>query len=450
MNDVNMHAGMNQRMAASASMQLGARILQAGSMELEHIVSQALEKNPVLEQETPEEEPRLDAGLPEMEGEGEAVYDPALSAKRDFFFNSITEKKTLAAFLHEQAETASLSGEKKKALSILIDSLDSRGFFEEDVFDIAARHGITRESAEWAWHFLREMEPSGVGAMDLRDSLLIQLEHLQESSSLAARLVRDYWEDIVRHRYGKMEKETGLSEDDISEAISRIGRLNPDPGSIFSDVSTIIAPPDIIVEKDEQGNFDVRLTGEHIPRLKLSDFYKDTLSEHYEDAELREYLKKAFKEGRELIHAISQRQETILRVAKAIAVKQIDYFNCGIKFLKPINMESLASDLNLHVSTVSRAVSGKTLLCRWGVRELKSFFTTGISSTEEGHEDLSASAVGQHIREIIDSEDKRKPLSDAAITKALEGRGIKIARRTVAKYREQLKILPASIRREVK
>lgn len=461
MNDAGMQAGMSQRMAATASMQLGVQVLQANSMELGRIIQQALEKNPVLELEGPENYIELTEPAPEAVDHDQRQDDweanlrqeygnPDAVSRRDFFFNSLTEEKTLAAFLHEQAQESTLPPKTVRALSILIDSLDLRGFFEEPPEDIAERLGIRPPDLRKALDILQDMEPYGVGARNLQDSLIIQLRHAGESSSIAARLVENCWEDIVKHRYEAAAKYLGVTVEDVSIAMERIAKLNPDPGDRFSHGVNPILTPDLVVEKDDGGNWEVHLTSEYVPRLKLSDYYKDALSEHYDDADLRVYLKKAFKDGRDLINAVSQRQETILMVAKAIVNRQQAYFDNGPKHLKPLNMATLADELGMHVSTISRAVAGKYLLSKWGYKELRSFFTSSIAvEGQEQDADMSSAAVHELIREIIDNENKGKPLSDAAIARQLEGRGLNIARRTVAKYREQMKILPASLRRTI-
>lgn len=449
MSDAGMNTGMTQRMAAGAAMQLGVRVLQANSMELNTLVRSELEKNPVLELESPEEfTPLPDSGT-DASGDSADWSDAAGadSSKRDYWFNSLQEQPTLAAFLHEQAHLSGAGKETGRALSLLIDSLDPRGFFDEAPEDIAAREAIDPSTLQRALSILQDMEPSGAGARNLQDCLLIQLRQSGEEESIAARLIACCWEDVVQHRYDQAARTLGITTDAVSLALKRIAKLNPSPGDGFSASSNPVVSPDILVEQEQDGSYQVSLTNEYIPKLRLSDYYKDALSEHHDNAELRGYLKKAFREGRELIDAIAQRQGTILKVAILIVERQREYFDKGPSCLKPLSMVSLADALGVHASTISRAVAGKYLLCRWGLKELRSFFSSGMAAAGDDAEDISAASIREVIRGIIQDEDKRKPLSDAAIAKALEGRGLSVARRTVAKYREQMKILPASQRR---
>lgn len=450
MSDQGMQTGMTQRMAAGAAMQLGVRVLQANSMELNTLVRRELEKNPVLELEQPEEFAQLPEPGTETSDDPSGWNDDGGNvdhSKRDYFFDSLTETPTLSAFLHRQALVSGAEKETGRALSILIDSLDHRGFFDEAPEMIATRETISPSVLTEALSILHDMEPPGVGARDLQDSLLIQLRQSGEGASLAARLIECCWEHIVRHRYDEAARSLGATTDEVARALERITKLDPHPGEAFSRVINPAVSPDIVVERGEDGRFQVSLTNEYIPKLRLNDYYKDALSRQYDDAELRGYLKKAFREGRELIDAIAQRQHTILRVATMIVERQHDYFDKGPSYLKPLSMTSLADEMGVHVSTISRAVAGKYLLCSWGLKELRIFFSSGISTGTDEGDDVSAASVRELIRELIVAEDRRKPLSDAAIAHALEGRGLSIARRTVAKYRDMMKILPASQRR---
>ena len=235
-----------------------------------------------------------------------------------------------------------------------------------------------------------------------------------------------------------------MNEEAISLAVHRISRLNPDPGSSFSAVEQPIGAPDVIVLRRGR-DLSVNLTGEMVPNLALSAQYREMLAEQGDKAELRRYLSQCFREGRELIRAIEKRQETILAVARAIVERQRDFFLRGPSCMLPLRMEEIAEATQMHTSTVSRAVNGKYLRCDYGVYELRTFFTAALPTTSgESHTSVTVRA---QIRALIDAENPASPLSDAALEKLLAQRGISVARRTIAKYRDQLRILPASLRK---
>lgn len=467
---------MTQRMVAGTAMQMGVRVLQASSMELGQIVREALESNPALEEERPDdlvslEEP-FDEGRDDwsdgtgddwesymtddaMDRDEEAGgYDSDAVARHDFAYDSIAGSHSLSGYLREQILRESLPGDVERASLLLVDYLDERGFFSEDPEEIAEENGVSRKTLKEALEVLRGLEPDGVGARDLRDSLMIQLEHGGAGKSLAFRMVRDCWDDLARHRYREVAEKLRATTDEVTEAMEEVARMNPNPGAIFSRETNPYIAPDVLVEEDEDGSFDVLLTGDYVPRLRLDDSYKEALSEYGGNAEVRDYLKRCFREGRNLIRAIAQRQETILQVARVLVRKQEAFFRKGDRFLVPLGMEAVADELGVHVSTVSRAVAGKYLLCKWGYRELRSFFGSGVQAAgehggESGDGDaLAAVAVQTVMKEILEGEPSSKPYSDAALTRELENRGIRIARRTVTKYREQMKVLPASLRRK--
>lgn len=459
MNEANMHAGMGQKMAASASMQMGVRILQANVSELNQIVRKELERNPVLELENLEggKESETDVfsetGLPiepDGFGEGDGGYSDNASGKYDFLLNSLTENESLFSHLEKQAIENATSEDVLGALKILIASLDDRGFFEEPPEEIAQRHVFSEGVFRQALNILRGMEPNGVGARDLRDSLLIQLKNQGETEGDAVALLTHGWNEVIKHQYELAAKKANLSLEAVSLGLARIARLNPDPGVQFRNEFNPDVSPDVLVEEDGAGVLSVYLCNYHIPQIKLSGYYKEQLAENFDNKELVSYLKHSFKSGRELIRAIAQRQKTVLDVAKSIVNHQHGYFKQGTRYMEPLLMVDVADELGINVSTVSRAVAGKYLKSKWGLKELRSFFSSSLSFKGEALvSEVSSISVHERIRQVIELEDKKRPLSDAAITNFLEQQGLDIARRTVAKYREQMKILPAKMRRRI-
>ena len=443
-----MHQHLSQRIVAGAAMQRKLAILQASGMELDHLIREIVDSNPVLEMQSSDEAVSIDLLGDESGDDGDTWED---RSKGDYYYESLVAPETLASSLKEQIFHSSLPGEIEHAVCLMIDSLDDRGFFEEAPAVIMETHGISADVGEAALLALRDMEPAGVGAVDVRGSLLIQLSREGEQGSLAFLLVESCWDDLVKHRYDDAASTLGVERSDVLEALERIKRLNPDPGANFRSGTNPYITADVIVERNEVGEWDVRLTGTGVPVLSVNDDYKEIMAESSDNPTLREYLKKAFSEARELMNDLSTRQETILKLAWILVSRQRDYFDQGIKGLKPLGMEAAAEELNVSISTVSRAVSGKYLLGPWGYRELRTFFSSGVekrSSLNDGGESMAMEAVQSLILDMIKHEDASHPLSDAVIAERLASEnGLKISRRTVAKYRDLMKILPASLRK---
>ncbi len=435
---------MKQGMVATTSMQLFMRTLQANTLELSQLIREAMESNPVLEELSPRE-----IQSDEESWEDFAESDPEQTTRRDFAFESLHALPTLAEHLREQVMQSALEPDTEQALLLLTEELDHRGFFEEAPEKVAERKGIAPVLLKRALATLRELDPPGVGARDLRDSLLIQLEQLDEGNGLAAELLRYRWDDMVQHRYDSAAKALGVSAESVQAAALRIARLNPNPGAGFLREEPPVAP-DLIVEVDQHGAIHTLLAESVLPTLTMNPAYKEMLATRADNKELHGYLSKCFREGRELIRAITARQDTILNIGQAIVAKQKEFFLHSTEALVPLTMDEIASKIGIHPSTVSRAVNGKYLLCNYGLFELRYFFQSGVQAESADGEDasaLAAAAVQLQIKKLINAEDPNKPLSDAKLETLLTQQGITVARRTVAKYREQMKILPARLRK---
>lgn len=435
---------MKQGMVATTSMQLFMRALQSNTLELSQLIREAMESNPVLE-EIPQQENMRDEESWGASAENNSEHD----ARREFAFDSLRAQPTLSEHLREQVMQSALDPDTEQTLLLLTAELDHRGFFEESPEKIAERLGIAPSLLERALATLRELDPPGVGARDLRDSLLIQLEQLGEGNGLTAELLRHRWNDLVQHRYDSAAKALAVSTDMVQAAALRIARLNPNPGSGFLREEPPVAP-DLVVEVDQQGEVHTLMAESALPALTMNPAYKEMLATRADNRELHGYLSKCFREGRELIRAIAARQETILNIGRAIVEKQKDFFLHGAVALVPLTMEEIAAKLAIHPSTVSRAVNGKYLLCAYGLFELRYFFQSGVQTESSDGENISSfatAAVQIQLKKLIDGEDPHKPLSDAKLETLLAQQGINVARRTIAKYREQMKILPARLRK---
>ena len=463
MSEVSLQHGMARQMAASQSMQAGMQILQASALELKQLLRHALETNPMLEElpdaspEALEDGPDGDAwneredGWNEFTPEGRPSAEAA--ARRDFMYESVVAPESLKTHLTDQAQHSALTGRARDALFLLIDALDDRGFLTESPQELEERECFSMRDMEEALDVLRGMDPPGVGAADLRDSLLIQLEQRGLKRSLAFRLVKRCWRELAAHKYEEAARLLDVEPEAVAEALEVIRSLTPDPGCAYAPGGNLL--PDVIVEEGPSGGLDVVLTSEYLPRLSMNERYMELMAESSGSRELRQYLRKAFREGQELLRALDMRQETVLRLARAIVRRQEDFFRFGPSRLKAMGMEEVAEEMGVHVSTVSRACRDKYLLCKWGMKELRAFFSAGVpaeggaSLGGAGAEAVASGAVQELMRRLIAEEDSSKPLSDARLAAALQEQGVNIARRTVAKYREQMKILPASLRRGI-
>ena len=444
MSEVSLQHGMTRQMAVSQSMQTGMQILQASALELRQIIRQALETNPMLD-ELPDASPDGDAwneredGWNEFTAEGRLSGDAA--ARRDFMYESVVAPESLKTHLMDQAQHSALTGRARDALFLLIDALDERGFLTESPQELEEQGCFSMRDMEEALAALREMDPPGVGAANLRDSLLIQLEQRGLKRSLAFRLVKRCWRELAAHKYEEAARLLDVEPGAVAAALEVIRSLTPDPGGAYAPGGNPHLLPDVIVEEGPSGVLEVILTSEYLPRLSMNERYMELMAEG--------------SGSRELLRALDMRQETVLRLARVIVRRQEDFFRSGPSRLKAMGMEEVAEEMGVHVSTVSRACRDKYLLCKWGMKELRSFFSAGVPSeggvSPEGAASgaVASGAVQELMRRLIAEEDSSKPLSDAGLAAALREKGVNIARRTVAKYREQMKILPASLRRGI-
>jgi len=439
-------------MVATASMQLFMKALQATRAELSQMAVQALTSNPALEEvaaplgEISAERGALSSSESASEGQNGPDFpsDPEAGRRHDFLMDSLCDEPSLLSHLEEQIRQSALPYGLESAALLLIQYLDERGYLDMSPEQVAREEHLPRQAVMQALHAVQDLDPPGVGASDLRESLMLQLRRLGEEKSLSMTLLQHCWEELIRHRYAEAARVLHREEEEVASAAQRIARLNPDPGSAFSRTERHIIVPDLLVTREGE-ELTVSLTGVGIPRLALSTDYRDMLAEHADKPELRRYLSRCFREGRELIRALQERQQTILNIARALVVRQRGFFLRGPGALAPLRMEEVATDTGYHISTISRACRGKYLRCDYGVRELRTFFTTSLPT--DGGEGVSSDVIRNRIRELVRQENPASPLSDARLERTLADEGIRVARRTIAKYREQMHILPASLRR---
>ena len=458
----------------SPQLQQSLLILQTPLLELRNLVQQEMETNPVLE-ELPE-----DPGADDR-GEGEASADEnfknefeklasldeewrdymAQSAsssldgrrgskdadeKRQFLFDSIPVQETLQQNLIAQLNQTVLSADDRKVAELIIGNIDDDGFLRSTPEEMALNSGIPQDDFERILALIQSFYPAGVGARDLRECLLIQLRRQGKEHSLEHTVVSEHMEELARHRFPEIARRMAISVEEAQKAADNIARLNPRPGQVFAAAPQNYVLPDVIVEKVD-GEYQISLNNEQIPHLRISNLYKDIIaSGDAQTRDVKDYIRDKIRSGKFLIRSIHQRQQTILNIAQQIVSRQRDFLEHGASHLKPMTMAEVADAVGVHETTVSRAVSGKYMATPHGVFEMKYFFTSGYQ-TATG-ESLSNTSVKQAVLDLVKHESGSAPLSDHEIVDILSERGIPIARRTVAKYRSELNILPSHMRRK--
>jgi RNA polymerase sigma-54 factor len=457
--------GMGLQQVLAPQLQQSLQILQAPTLELKNIVQQELQTNPVLE-EDPSLQETEDRSSDEADFQEEfdklakldeewrdyMAQNVSYSARsqedeerRQFFLDSLANQETLQQHLLDQLNTADIDAKKRKAAELLIGNIDDIGFLSAPSDEIANLSGTSIEDLQQALELVQTFHPVGVGARDLKDCLLIQLRRLGKAQSLEYQIVDQYLDDLGRKRYPDIARRLGVTVDQVQKAANFIATLDPKPGQIFSPEPNSYVLPDVVVEKvgDE---YVVSLTGDQIPHLRINKMYRDLMAQSRNGGEVRDYIREKIRSGKFLIKSIHQRQQTILNIAIEIVKRQCDFLDHGTAFLKPMTMVQIADAVGVHETTVSRAISGKYIATPQGVVEMKFFFTPGYQTTDGVS--LSNTSVKETIADLIRNEDNRMPLSDKEIVEILSERGIPIARRTVAKYRAELNILPSNLRKQ--
>jgi len=458
----------------SPQLQQSLVILQTPLLELRNLVQQEMETNPVLEEASaepgPEERNEAEHSADENfkdEFEKLASLDEewrdymAQSAsyssdrfrgsqeaqdKRQYFFDSIAVQETLQQNLMGQLNQPALKANERTAAELIIGNIDDNGFLQSPPEEMTLNSGIPKEEFEKMLALIQSFYPPGVGARDLGECLLIQLKREEKESSLEYKIVSEYMEDLGKRRFPEFARRMGISVEEVQKAADNISRLNPRPGQIFAAAPQNYVLPDVTVEKVD-GEYQIILNSEQIPHLRISNTYKDIIGSSRDgNSEVKDYIRDKIRSGKFLIRSIHQRQQTISNIAQEIVSRQRDFLDHGPSHLKPMTMGEIADAVGVHETTVSRAVSGKYMATPQGVFEMKYFFTSGYQ-TATG-ESLSNTSVKGAILDLLKHENGSAPLSDQEIVEILTERGIPIARRTVAKYRSELNILPSHMRRK--
>jgi RNA polymerase sigma-54 factor len=482
---------LTQSLVLAPQLQQSLALLQAPTLELKALVEQELQQNPVLEEDSSPESDADDkvtvddgeaspsdaelSGIDSAsEKNGEAPADdfqvefdrlvqldqewrdyfaqtniPARQSvedeeKRQFMFDSLTVGSSLAQILMAQVREMNLTDEQRGVAELIVGNVDDYGYLRASVEELSASTNLPAEKISEVLKIIQAFDPPGVAAHDLQECLLLQLERAGQQDSLEYRIVHDYMEALGKRRIPDIARGTGRIVEEVQEALARIGRLEPQPGRAFLPDTDQYVLPEVFVQK-VGGDFVVTTNNEHIPHLHISNVYKDLMSQGGNSAEIKNYIREKIRAGKFLIKSLHQRQQTILNIATEIVKRQREFMETGVTHLKPMTMAQVAEVVGVHETTVSRAVSGKYMQTPQGLFEMKYFFTAGLQ-TASGV-DVSNASVKDMVTEIFKGEDTNKPLSDQEVVKMLADKGIVIARRTVAKYRAELNILPSNLRK---
>ena len=470
------HVGMEQRLVQSPQMIQAMQILQLSSMDLLGRIEQELMENPFLEvaegvapaeeaEAAPPEEGARDSELEGMidmletydrelgDGSTTPRADPeAGDRKLEAMNNTPARSQSLGDTLHEHLAFMQLSKAERELAEYLIYSLDDRGYLPEPLTELADgfyKRPATAEDLEDVLKQLRAVSHPALGATDLRECLLLQLDDHPFWDELVHDLVENHLEDITTNRLPRITRATGRSIEEVKNALELIRTLDPYPAHGTSGETAAVIHPDIVVEELD-GQFEVRVPRARIPNLTVSPNYKALLKQAREaegDQAVLDWVKKRLESARWFINAVHQRESTMERIAKAIFARQSGFLEHGVSKLVPMRMQEIADEAGVHISTVSRTAAGKYAQTPRGIFPLKFFFTSG--TVNEDGEAESQTAIKDKLRRIVESEDKTKPYSDDQLAALLaESEGVKIARRTVTKYRRALDIPSSTRRRE--
>ncbi|MGI6721720.1 MAG: RNA polymerase factor sigma-54 [Anaerovoracaceae bacterium] len=452
-----------QKLVMTPELIQAIQILQFNTQELESYVSEQMLTNPVLEKdhsretnETEEiksrddrEEDALSEYIKEREFDDISYKqgDYTRSNQENTYEQYVSAEITLPEHLMFQLQFVTKHTECRRIGRYIIESLDENGYMTISDQEIAKTLGIQVSEVDRVLDIIHTFDPVGVGAKNLAQCLLIQLDSMGKKTPVFERVINEHLEDIAANRLGVISRALKIPVDEVQEMADMIRTLDPRPGRQFASGldETRYIVPDVTVEKID-GEYVVTINESTTPGLKVSSYYRKVLAESGHDEKVTDYLSERLNSAVWLIRSIEQRKQTILNVVTAIVEYQKDFFEKGEKYLKTLTLKQVADELGIHESTVSRSINGKYMQSPRGVFELKFFFSAGVSRMDGGA-GISSNSIKAHIRELIDGENPKSPYSDQKLVKMLAQRGIVLSRRTVAKYRDEMNILSSSKRK---
>jgi RNA polymerase sigma-54 factor len=489
-----MRQGLSQHTQLKQELKINPRLYQAMDLlympllDLQAHLKQELLNNPFLDMVEPEEDEEDEGEVqeetpnpeaePEKDEKGEIDWEEILldgfdaggrreeHEEREYYEPVTVDSRDLSDHLRDQVSLLDLNPRQMYLADEFIGNINEDGYLacgldkilegvnesvqkaaEEAERDLADVPLYTVSETEDMLGVIQSLDPPGVGARDLRECLMLQLREAGLEHSVPFRLVRDCFDELIAHRWSEISKRFGISPVDVQKAADEIAKLDPKPGLVYSDASDNYIIPDLIVDKID-GKYHVFLNDANLPRLKLSKAYQEIARDKKKfDGENKEFISNKLNSANWMIQAIEQRRQTMLKVMNYIVERQREFFEKGVQFLKPLTLREVAEVINMHESTVSRVTNEKFVQTPRGVLPLKFFFSSGLSTT--AGEDVSARGIKAQIQKLVSEENPKHPLTDQAIVNILKESGVQIARRTVAKYRDQLGVLSARMRKRV-
>jgi RNA polymerase sigma-54 factor len=456
-----------QKLVMTATLQQAIKLLPLSRLELIQKVQQEILENPFLEEVATQEVSDTDpttVELPqetskeseEFEVDWEAYlqdfssspdYVPTVSKEVPSLEATLKSETSLAEYLLWQLSLSVHDELEKQIGTYLIGNIDDDGYLQCQTEEVAKGFEIKEEQICAVLEVIQSFDPPGVGARDLQESLLIQLHHLEMDDSLAWKIVQHYLSQMDERYFQKIAKSFGATINEVIAAVGLIRTLDPKPGSRFNSPRVEYIVPDVVIVKVDD-DYQVVLNEDGMPSLRINALYQNVLRQNDGmQSDTREYLEEKFRSAIWLMKSVEQRRQTLLRVTKSLCKFQREFLDKGLAYLKPLVLKDVADDIGMHESTVSRVTTNKYVYTPQGVFELKFFFHSGLESLDG--DAMSSVSVKDIIRKAVAAENSRKPLTDQQLMMILEAKGVKIARRTIAKYRHELHIAPASRRKRL-
>lgn len=467
----NLNLAQTQKLVMTPELKQAIEILQFNSLELNEFIVEELLNNPILQKNDADGESQslssVDESIDryEKKDEKDDIYEKIdwKEVAGDYSFsngeggkinyskeddinydNFVADEETLIDHLLFQLQLTVLSNEDREIAKYIIENINPNGYLELNVEHATKELKISEGELEYVIKTIQTFEPLGVCARNLNECLAIQAEIKFEEDPLILDIINNYLNDLASNRLNVISKALNISSDQVQKYADMIRTLEPKPGGAYSSMRDIrYVSPDVFVKK-ENGEYIITVNESSAPKLRINKFYKELLNGDIND-QASEYISKKLSSALKIIKSIEQRRNTIYKVVEAIIEHQFDFFEKGNMYLKTLTLKDIAEDIGVHESTVSRAVNGKYMQCPSGLYEIKFFFQSGVSgSFGEG---VSSESIKVIIKELIDDEDPKKPISDQNISNELNTLGIKVSRRTIAKYRDEM-FIPASSKRK--
>lgn len=452
---LNLNITQQQKLVMTQQMQLSIKLLQMSSYELEQYINQQIQENPLLDLK--DNESRKEENSDDLQRYKEMIkYLGEDTQKPEYYqkdeeevspLNFITEDISLKTYLKQQLSMLNIQKDIKNICNYIIENIDKWGYIkEEDLQYIILNSKTEKDKVDLALETVQSFEPWGIGARSIKECLKIQLNKKEIYNEKIYEIIDNYLDDIAENRINNIAKSLNCTIKEIQEYSDIIKSLEPKPSRGFytgENINYII--PDAFIKKIDNKYFII-MNEEVTPRLKINNLYKEIINNDSKDKQAVDYIKEKLNSAVFLIKSIEGRKNTVYKVLQEILKIQSDYFEIGDKYLKPMTLKQIADNINVHESTVSRAIKDKYVHTDKGTIKIKNFFTTGLA-LKNNENNISTNCIKKKIGDIINSEDKAKPISDSRITAILEDNGVKISRRTVAKYREELGIKSSSKRK---